>query len=59
MIGATLRQSGRTAFDRIAVTNNTKGDVNRAGLPASTSTLVLQRDSTNSVWRMVWPLDAS
>jgi hypothetical protein len=45
-------------FDRIAVTNNTKGDINRAGLPASTSTLVLQRDSTNSVWRMSWPLDA-
>jgi len=46
------------SFDRIAVTNNTKGDVNRAGLPASTSTLVLQRESTNGVWRMAWPLDA-
>jgi hypothetical protein len=45
-------------FDRIAVTNNAKGDVSRAGLPASSATFVVQRDSTNRLWRMVWPLDA-
>jgi hypothetical protein len=45
-------------FDRIAVTNNAKGDVGRAGLPASSATFVVQRDPTNRLWRMVWPLDA-
>ena len=45
-------------FDRIGITNNAKGDPARAGLPASSSTFVLQRDPTNQVWRMVWPLDA-
>jgi hypothetical protein len=45
-------------FDRLAITNNPKGDVSRAGLPSSSSTLVLQRDQTNRLWRMAWPLDA-
>ena len=44
-------------FDRLAVTNNSKGEVGR-GLPASSSTFVVQRDPTNGVWRMIWPLDA-
>ncbi|HLH53458.1 MAG TPA: DUF4340 domain-containing protein [Verrucomicrobiae bacterium] len=46
------------AFDRIGVTNNAKGDPARPGLPASSSAFVLQRDPTNRLWRMVWPLDA-
>jgi hypothetical protein len=46
------------AFDRIAVTNNSKGDATHPGLPASSSTFVLQRESTNRLWRMAWPLDA-
>lgn len=46
------------AFDRIAVTNNAKGDAGRGGLPASSSTFVLQRDPAIRSWRMVWPLDA-
>ncbi len=46
------------AFDRIAVTNNAKGDSGRAGLPASSSTFVVQRDPTNRLWHMIWPLDA-
>jgi len=46
------------AYDRIGVTNSAKGDPGRPGLPASSSTFVLQRDPTNGVWRMVWPLDA-
>src|SRR5208337_3570244 len=33
-------------------------DVGRAGLPASSATFVVQRDPTNRLWRMVWPLDA-
>ena len=45
-------------FDRIAVTNNAKGDAGRAGLPASSATFVLQGDPTNRLWRMVWPLEA-
>jgi hypothetical protein len=46
------------AFDRITVTNNVKADAGRAGLPASSTTFVLQRDATNRLWRMAWPLDA-
>jgi hypothetical protein len=45
-------------FDRVAITNNVKADAGRAGLPASSSTFVLQRDATNRLWRMAWPLDA-
>jgi hypothetical protein len=45
-------------FDRIAVTNNVKGDAGRVGLPVSSSTFVLQRDPVTRAWRMVWPLDA-
>ncbi len=45
-------------LDRIAVTNNAKGDAAGAGLPASSSTFVLQRDLSKGLWRMVWPLDA-
>ena len=54
----TLIDPARLAFNRIAVTNNAKGDAGRGGLPASSSTFVLQRDPTNHLWRMVWPLDA-
>jgi hypothetical protein len=54
----TLIDLAGLSLDRIAVTNNAKGDAGGAGLPASSSTFVLQRDSTNSLWRMVWPLDA-
>jgi uncharacterized protein DUF4340 len=53
----TLLDLTNLAFDRIAVTNNSKGEVGRGGLPASSSTFVLQRNSTNGLWRMVWPLD--
>jgi hypothetical protein len=45
-------------YDRLAVTNSAKGDTGRGGLPPSSSTFVLQSDSTNKVWRMIWPLDA-
>jgi hypothetical protein len=54
----TLLSSAVLALDRIAVTNNAKGDAGRAGLPSSSSTFVLQRDPTSRLWRMVWPLDA-
>jgi hypothetical protein len=37
-----------TAFDRIAVTNSS----------TALARLVLQRDLTNRLWRMVWPLQA-
>jgi hypothetical protein len=46
------------ALNRLAVTNNAKGDPLRGGLPASSATFVLQRDATNQSWRMAWPLDA-
>jgi hypothetical protein len=45
-------------FDKIGVTNNAKGDPAHPGLPASSSTFVLQQEPTNHLWRMVWPLDA-
>jgi hypothetical protein len=51
----TLLDLRKLAFDRLAVTNNSKG---AGGLPASSSTFVLQRNLTNGLWRMVWPLDA-
>lgn len=54
----TLLELTNLVFDRIAVTNNAKGDATRGGLPASSSTFVLQREPTNRLWRMVWPLDA-
>jgi hypothetical protein len=54
----TLINLADLAFDRLAVTNSSKGDTGRGGLPPSSSTFVLQRDVTNRVWRMVWPLDA-
>ncbi|HZR19975.1 MAG TPA: DUF4340 domain-containing protein [Verrucomicrobiae bacterium] len=53
----TLLDLTNLAFDRIAVTNSSKGELGRGGLPASSSTFVLQRNSTNGLWRMVWPLD--
>ena len=46
------------AYDHIGVTNNAKADSTHPGLPASTSSFVLQRDPTHQFWRMVWPLDA-
>jgi hypothetical protein len=52
-----LRVSDLTP-NRLAVTNNAKGDPLRGGLPASSATFVLQRDATNQSWRMAWPLDA-
>lgn len=43
----TLINLDGLAFDRLAVTNNAKAFV-----------LVLQRDITNQLWRMVWPFRA-
>lgn len=43
----TLINLDGLTFDRLAVTNNAKAFV-----------LVLQRDLTNQLWRMVWPLRA-
>ena len=44
----TVIYVGTASFDRIAVTNSSTALVR----------LVLQRDSTNRVWRIVWPLQA-
>jgi hypothetical protein len=44
----TLINLTRLAFDRLAVTNSAKPSV----------ALVLQRDATNRLWRMTWPLQA-
>lgn len=38
------------AFDRVAVTNAAKDPARTGG-----ATFVLQRESTNGLWRMVWP----
>lgn len=54
----TLINLSDLAFDRLAVTNNAKGESGRGGLPPSSSTFVLLRDPTNQLWRMSWPLDA-
>ncbi|HTL17682.1 MAG TPA: DUF4340 domain-containing protein [Patescibacteria group bacterium] len=54
----TVLDVDNLAFDRLAVTNNAKGDTTRGGLPSSSLTFVVQREPTNSVWHMVWPLDA-
>jgi len=54
----TLINLAGLSFDRLSVTNSAKGDTSRGGLPPSSSTFVLQRDPTNRLWRMVWPLDA-
>jgi hypothetical protein len=54
----TMLDLADLVFDRLAVTNSAKGDTGRGGLPPSSSTFILLRDPTNSLWRMVWPLDA-
>jgi hypothetical protein len=54
----TLLNLNGFVFDHVAVTNNATGDALHGGLPASSSTFVLQRDATNLLWRLVWPLDA-
>lgn len=54
----TLLSLTNLAFDRVAVTNNAKGDAGHGGLPTSSATFVLQRHRTNQLWRMIWPLDA-
>ena len=44
------------AFDRIAVTNNAKVEPNAGALRVASSSFVLQREGTNRLWRMAWPL---
>jgi hypothetical protein len=52
----TLIHLAGLSFDRLAITNNAKAEPGASGVVASSSKIILQREATNSAWRMAFPL---